>query len=260
MEITFIYALVDPRDGQIKYIGKSNNPHQRLFTHYCDKRANPKLNWLNKLKSLNLRPEVLVLDKVLMSEWQFWEEWWYDLTKSWGYKLKNSDKCGKGVSYQTETTRKNISKGNLGKKFSQKHKDKISETRLNFSQEKKERICQKRKDTMDANPEIYEIISKKISKYRAGYVYTDDHKHNISKGIKKSEKARLHWDTRDYKGEKNPKFRGEVYQYSKDKTTLIKVWDSLVEITGYGIANISGCIRGNLKSAYGYYWTRQKLN
>lgn len=33
-ETTFIYALVDPRDGVIKYVGKSYDPQERLKGHF----------------------------------------------------------------------------------------------------------------------------------------------------------------------------------------------------------------------------------
>ena len=28
--MTYIYALVDPRDGRVRYVGKSNDPERRL--------------------------------------------------------------------------------------------------------------------------------------------------------------------------------------------------------------------------------------
>jgi hypothetical protein len=33
MKTTFIYALIDPRTKQPKYIGKANKPEKRLYEH-----------------------------------------------------------------------------------------------------------------------------------------------------------------------------------------------------------------------------------
>ena len=38
MENVFIYALSDPRDDKIRYIGKANNPESRYKNHYNSSR------------------------------------------------------------------------------------------------------------------------------------------------------------------------------------------------------------------------------
>lgn len=44
METTFIYSLKDPRTNEIKYVGKSNNPKNRLNRHIRESKINTKLS------------------------------------------------------------------------------------------------------------------------------------------------------------------------------------------------------------------------
>lgn len=62
-----VYALVDPRDGQIRYVGKSfRSAHRRLRRHLapCYLRGSThKERWLRVLLSLGLEPQVVVLEQ-----------------------------------------------------------------------------------------------------------------------------------------------------------------------------------------------------
>jgi GIY-YIG catalytic domain len=52
-----IYALIDPRDGAIRYIGITNNPDQRLEEHLNGRGNNPlKREWVYGLRRLGLAP------------------------------------------------------------------------------------------------------------------------------------------------------------------------------------------------------------
>ncbi len=95
----YIYALIDPRDNQIKYVGKTKNTKRRLYEHLCEiksKRNNKKVNWLKCLNKLDLLPELFILDEVREQEWQFWEQYWISQCKNWGFKLKSQSKGGEG--------------------------------------------------------------------------------------------------------------------------------------------------------------------
>lgn len=53
-----------------------------------------------------------------------------------------------------------------------------------------------------------------------------------------------------------------VYQYSKDRKTFIKEWESAkiaAQTLKIGYAHISSCCTGKRKSAYGFYWTHEKI-
>jgi hypothetical protein len=45
-DISYIYALVDPNTGQVRYVGQSIHPNQRYKEHLQDSRKSYKVNWL----------------------------------------------------------------------------------------------------------------------------------------------------------------------------------------------------------------------
>lgn len=75
---TFIYALVDPRDGKYRYIGKSNYPRIRYQQHLDDmnKCNYLKTAWLREMSVLGLKPELIVLEKCLLQDWKERERSW----------------------------------------------------------------------------------------------------------------------------------------------------------------------------------------
>lgn len=62
-EPTWIYGLADPRDGRIRYIGKSANPLSRLSSH-ARKGARKVCAWYAELNALGLGPCLVFLEKV----------------------------------------------------------------------------------------------------------------------------------------------------------------------------------------------------
>ncbi|MEZ0060908.1 hypothetical protein ABIF26_006451 [Bradyrhizobium elkanii] len=62
----FIYALVDPRTNDRRYIGKTNDPQQRLRAHISEARytRSRKSNWIRGLLKAALRPEIETLEIV----------------------------------------------------------------------------------------------------------------------------------------------------------------------------------------------------
>ncbi|MEO6306078.1 MAG: GIY-YIG nuclease family protein [Bacteroidia bacterium] len=264
---TYIYGLIDPRDNNIKYIGKSNNLKDRLKQHLNEKGNTIKLNWIKHIKKLDLKIEIVELDEVPMNEWRFWENHWVDLFKSWGFKLKNDDTPGAGTSFWNESSKKKSSDRLKGIPKSEEQKRKSSETKLAKSKEEKEAIALMRKKTFDSNPQIEIERRKKLSKTKLGVKNSDFHNTCISEGMKNSDKFKTFIKLRDTKGIKNPKYRGKVFQYSKDRILLIKEWESLKDIqdnfikgSGDRMGNISGVCNGKANSAYGYFWTRELIN
>lgn len=63
MKTHYIYHLRDPRDGSVRYVGKSTNPRARLRQHLKDAQARAvtdKQQWLRQLAALKLQPTLII--------------------------------------------------------------------------------------------------------------------------------------------------------------------------------------------------------
>jgi hypothetical protein len=69
-EVVAIYALLGPRTGAVRYIGKANDPAKRLKSHQRDarRRYTPVYAWLRELGQEGLCPTVEVLGR--FDDWQ----------------------------------------------------------------------------------------------------------------------------------------------------------------------------------------------
>ena len=67
-----IYGLYDPRDGELRYVGKANDAKKRLVSHIRDSRhrKTPVYCWIRKLQSMNLAPEMRVIEAVAADRWE----------------------------------------------------------------------------------------------------------------------------------------------------------------------------------------------
>jgi len=126
--MTKIYIL--ERNGVLFYVGKTlQKIKERFYTH----------------KDRKINSEITEIDCVDDSEWRFWESWYIELFKSWGFELENKNNGGGGrgpgwisplernikikeslknhSQYYTDEVRKKISEGNKGipKPFTEDH-------------------------------------------------------------------------------------------------------------------------------------------
>ena len=97
-EFTSIYSLSDPISGEIRYVGKSDNPNLRLIEHIKKSKytITHKNNWIKSLLKKNLKPVIEILDTVPISEWGFWENYWIEMIRAWEFKLTNIANGGCG--------------------------------------------------------------------------------------------------------------------------------------------------------------------
>lgn len=81
---TYIYALIDPRDQRVRYVGKANDVVARLGSHLrdCRRRNSPVHSWLISLTSLGLFPQIQILCSVPYSEWCVAERDWIFIYRS----------------------------------------------------------------------------------------------------------------------------------------------------------------------------------
>jgi hypothetical protein len=89
----YIYVLIDPRDLEVRYVGKTNNPKERLRAHVSPhvymRTNNLKCIWTEELKALGLKPIMSILCKCKESESENYEYRYFKLF-NYGSNLLNS--------------------------------------------------------------------------------------------------------------------------------------------------------------------------
>ena len=93
--ITYIYSLEYPL-GDIRYVGKSDNPKQRLDKHIYEAKTrnkNHKDHWIN---SINDKPILNIIEQVTYNNWQEREMYWIKYYTNNGCKLVNGTIGGEG--------------------------------------------------------------------------------------------------------------------------------------------------------------------
>lgn len=127
---TIIYGLADPRDGQLRYVGKTvRDLEWRLRGHLngARKKRNRKDHWINRLILKDLRPDIFVIEVVRDGDWVEAERFWIAYFRAIGANLLNYTSGGEGEPgfRVAEETKRRISLGNKGKPKSPAHVAKI---------------------------------------------------------------------------------------------------------------------------------------
>jgi group I intron endonuclease len=247
----YIYGLIDPTTNQIRYIGKSLNPKSRLRRHIADRNLydSHKDRWLRKLIESNIRPELIIIDKVLENEWQFWEVHYINYFKFIGCFLTNGTNGGdqppstKGRRH-TEDSKKKMSDTkkskpipwlNNGKERTEKHKS-------NLSKSLKGRLSEKKGKNYK---EIYgkeksDILKRKLSESHKGIYLGKNHP---MFGKKHSEEI-----LNKIKEKRKQQKVLKIEQYNINGV-LIKEWDSIKDILEkYNISrnNFNRIVKSNI--------------
>lgn len=94
-----IYCLVDPRDWQVRYVGKTQQKlSYRLSGHLLDKCKCHRVHWINELRSLGLRPIIVpFLPLGVEDDWSKSECFWISFFKADGFNLTNNTIGGDGT-------------------------------------------------------------------------------------------------------------------------------------------------------------------
>lgn len=58
----YIYTLTDPRTDEVRYVGRTVQPHQRLYFHLNDPHTDRVETWINELQENGLEPEMYLID------------------------------------------------------------------------------------------------------------------------------------------------------------------------------------------------------
>lgn len=186
LNTTFIYALIDPRDQRVRYIGKSDAPKRRLKTHLKLKAKNPWFNrWLSQLISLNLEPRIRIIVEVPKSKWKQWEKHWITIFHWAGEKITNIHEGGIGGAWNRGIPTPEHVKRKI--RESHKHTHQTPEYRKKQSKIAKAQwanmTSEERKHMgRGARRPKSEEHKRKISETKCGVPLTDAHKKAISDG------------------------------------------------------------------------------
>jgi len=95
-----VYELIDPRNNEVRYVGKADFSADRLKSHVYSSRHRAKTHsqkWILSLLKENLRPDMRVIQKCFSSENAMEaEKYWIKEYRLRGYNLCNHTDGGEG--------------------------------------------------------------------------------------------------------------------------------------------------------------------
>lgn len=124
----YIYKLIDPRNNEVRYIGKTINVKRRYKQHLYDKRKSHKSSWVQSLRNQKLKPIMEILE-ICDDNWKEREIYWIEQFDN----LTNL-KEGGGTDYirtTSDETKEKIRLKHTGRKLSQTWKDNIRSSTKN---------------------------------------------------------------------------------------------------------------------------------
>lgn len=102
-----VYALIDPRDEQVRYVGKSVSVATRIAAHLRDRGSTRKARWIQQLLREGALPQVTILETG-SGDWQIAETKWISHYRALGCDLTNLTSGGEGLHNPTAVTRELI--------------------------------------------------------------------------------------------------------------------------------------------------------
>lgn len=130
MRSTFIYVLIDPRDRQVRYVGKSVRPASRLREHLQRARLGRASHLYCWIRSIGAIPDIEVIDEVPDSDWQVAERFWIAYLRMVGADLVNATEGGEGIGQNPSPEVRRKMGANKGRVFSADVRLKMSLARM----------------------------------------------------------------------------------------------------------------------------------
>jgi hypothetical protein len=171
-EVAYIYVLIDPRDNQIRYVGKTTQPLKRLKSHIYEcknkKYKHRRAKWVRNLIKENLIPIIKFVKICPLSDFEKYEAEYIKLYQS--DKLTNSDETGSGntcrvkevLDRQSKTSGRVVYQYDLDGNFiNEYHSVRVAANYLNLSHSNISRCCNGK------------------SKHAGGYIFRYEKDNNI---------------------------------------------------------------------------------
>lgn len=114
----YIYALIDPRTNQVRYIGKTFNVLSRFRGHCKDKGPTYKAKWIRELRAAGYSPRIEIVEIINtgnQKDWEAAERQWISNFKLLGCKLTNLTEGGDSGWALSLDARSRISRARKGK-------------------------------------------------------------------------------------------------------------------------------------------------
>lgn len=206
----FIYALIDPETTQIRYIGKSIRPNERMTNHCNIHDGTHKAHWLEGLCKRGLKPIVKILEEMpAHSDWQARERFWIAEGKRQGWPLTNETSGGDGIVDLDPEARAKMLKTWTGRR----HKP---ETLLKIGAASKGRTH---------TPAWKEFMHKVMSVR----VFTDEHRERLSKGVRKLSDEQAQEILNKIAGGRSMRSLG--FEYHVDPATIANLYHKKLRYT-----------------------------
>lgn len=220
MKPTIIYALVDPRDQSIRYVGKTVNKRCRMSVHrWAAGKGSKRMMWLLDLVKLGLQAEFRVLETVEGDAWIERERYWIKYYRDLGAPLTNIRDGGDTNHPDNEELRKWRSKFMTGHTLSAESRHKISvansgrvrsaEWREKLSAGMRGRVMpEEQRQRMIGRKQSTETVAKRVAHYKDRGLYKSEEAHQrVIAG------SRKHWTGRKRSDEQKAKIRESPRQY-----------------------------------------------
>ena len=199
-----IYIL--ERNGIPFYVGKAKDSTRRKHSHR---------------KTYGLDIQSYVIDEV--EDWKFWESYWIEQFRCWGFKLENKNNGGGGPSNYTEEQKQKMKgpRPGTGEKISKTLRERNHSQY--YTDEIKQKISQNNKGKPKPFSESHKIAMGIAKRKQAKPVLQCDLENNIIK----------EWES-----------KGQAAVWIKEQT------NKKSNVT----TQIKDCILGRQKTAFGYKW------
>lgn len=261
-ETTFIYTIED-ENGVIRYVGKSNDPKNRIYGHLKEAKGAHKYNWLQSIIKRGYFPVVNIIDEVPFDDWEPYEIYWIAQFRAWGFDLVNKCDGGSGPTNakRSQETKEKVSKSQIGRKASEETKKLMSDKAKEYAKSNPNyNKCQDKHYLIDKEELYQKYIVENLS-INECVEYFKIPQTTIYRNLKEYDinKDKSLWKKQCGHGKNIGKIlpRKTVLQYNLDHV-LIKEHDGLVEAAKFVNApnpsNISQCCLGKRKSSNGFIW------
>lgn len=162
-----IYTLSCPYTGDVKYIGKTNREdlNLRLNEHIYKAKKNLSRTkcscWIKSLLNNNSKPIIDIIDEV-GEDWSFWEKYWIEQFKSWGFNLKNLSIGGESGSAGCKWSEESRKKASKDRKNNPNYKSKKGPMSEEHKKKRKDSILNTMRNKLNITDALIKSIFSKI--------------------------------------------------------------------------------------------------